>query len=239
VDNSEWMRNGDYEPTQAEAESVGKQLKKNNVALNIVSFWKDDGEKADKLETLLNAVNNNDNSHIVHIPRGDHSMLSDVLITSGTLSDSEERGSGNHFAATPVNIDGGGGALDFGVDPEELALALRASMEEERAWQEAAGLVDITDESGDMMIGDDDDDDGLWEQASGTASDVSMAGSDGGDQAYAMEVSVQRGASAAQGDADVAEIHVDWSFLASALGVDPDDPCVQDVLDSLLADEEE
>lgn len=59
-------------------EGMGKKLKKNNVALDIVSFGEDDGEKVEKLEALLNAVNSNDNSHIVHIPGGD--ALSDVLI---------------------------------------------------------------------------------------------------------------------------------------------------------------
>ena len=60
-------------------EGMGKKLKKNNVALDIVSFGEDDGEKVEKLEALLNAVNSNDNSHIVHIPSGDR-VLSDVLI---------------------------------------------------------------------------------------------------------------------------------------------------------------
>lgn len=87
-------------------------------------------------------------------------------------------------SAAAAAVGGGGGAYDFGVDPNldpELALALRVSMEEERARQEAAmkrsaedstakgqqagesssapdvamsdvGLVDTTDKSKDMMI---------------------------------------------------------------------------------------
>lgn len=60
-------------------EGIGKKLKKNNVALDIVSFGEEDGDKGEKLEALLNAVNSNDNSHIVHINGGER-VLSDVLI---------------------------------------------------------------------------------------------------------------------------------------------------------------
>ena len=50
-------------------EEVGKKFKKNSVALRIVNFWVDnDEEKPQKLEPLLSAVNNNDGSHIAHIP---------------------------------------------------------------------------------------------------------------------------------------------------------------------------
>lgn len=60
-------------------EMIGKKLKKNSVALDIVDFGEDDDGKSDKLEALLGAVNNNDSSHIVHVPAG-QSALSDVLI---------------------------------------------------------------------------------------------------------------------------------------------------------------
>ena len=87
-------------------------------------------------------------------------------------------------SAAAAAVGGGGGAFDFGVDPNldpELALALRVSMEEERARQEAAmkrsaeestakgqqagessgvpdvamsdaGPVEITDKTSDMII---------------------------------------------------------------------------------------
>lgn len=67
-------------PAEKQAlEAMGKKLKKNNVALDIVSFGDDDGEKSEKLKALLEKVNNQGNSHIVHIPGGDR-VLSDVLI---------------------------------------------------------------------------------------------------------------------------------------------------------------
>ncbi|KAL8034724.1 hypothetical protein ABFX02_12G048100 [Erythranthe guttata] len=114
-------------------ELIGKKLKKNSVALDIVNFGEEDGEKSEKIEALLSAVNNNDSSHIVHVAPGP-SALSDVLISTPIFTGDGEGGSG--FAAA-----GGVSGLDFGVDPNvdpELALALRVSMEEERARQEAA-----------------------------------------------------------------------------------------------------
>lgn len=60
-------------------EAIGKKLKKNNVALDIVDFGESDDDKPEKLEALLAAVNNNNTSHIVHVPPGPNA-LSDVLI---------------------------------------------------------------------------------------------------------------------------------------------------------------
>lgn len=58
---------------------IGKKLKKNSVALDIVNFGEEDDGKPEKLEALLAAVNNNESSHIVNIPPGSNA-LSDVLI---------------------------------------------------------------------------------------------------------------------------------------------------------------
>ncbi|CAA0816534.1 26S proteasome non-ATPase regulatory subunit 4 homolog [Striga hermonthica] len=114
-------------------ELIGRKLKKNSVALDIVNFGEEDEEKNEKLEALLTGVNNNDSSHIVHVPPGP-SALSDVLITTPIFTGDGEGGSG--FSAA-----GAASGYEFGVDPNldpELALALRVSMEEERARQEAS-----------------------------------------------------------------------------------------------------
>eukprot|EP00252_Welwitschia_mirabilis_P002637 TRINITY_DN1257_c0_g1_i1.p1 TRINITY_DN1257_c0_g1~~TRINITY_DN1257_c0_g1_i1.p1 ORF type:complete len:420 (+),score=138.66 TRINITY_DN1257_c0_g1_i1:165-1424(+) len=123
-------------------EAIGKKLKKNNVALDIVNFGEDDDGKTEKLEALLAAVNSNNNSHIVHVPAGS-SALSDVLISSPIFTAEGEGGSGFAAAAAASAAAAAGGAagFEFGVDPNvdpELALALRVSLEEERARQEAA-----------------------------------------------------------------------------------------------------
>lgn len=60
-------------------ELIGRKLKKNSVALDIVNFGEEDEGKTEKLEALLAAVNNNDSSHMVHVPPGPNA-LSDVLI---------------------------------------------------------------------------------------------------------------------------------------------------------------
>ncbi|KAH6755909.1 regulatory particle non-ATPase 10 [Perilla frutescens var. hirtella] len=116
-------------------ELIGKKLKKNSVALDIVNFGEEDEEKTEKLEALLAAVNNNDSSHIVHVPPGPNA-LSDVLISTPIFTGDGEGASGYVAAAAAA-----AGGFEFGVDPNldpELALALRVSMEEERARQEAA-----------------------------------------------------------------------------------------------------
>lgn len=96
-------------------------------------------ENTPKLEALLNAVNSDDNSHLITIPPGPH-VLSDILLSSPIVQ-GEDGGIGSATMAT----GGGGGAAaegfaEFGVDPTmdpEFAWALRVSMEEERARQEA------------------------------------------------------------------------------------------------------
>jgi 26S proteasome regulatory subunit N10 len=92
---------------------LGKKLKKNNVALDIVNFGEESMNTA-KLEALMEAVNSNDNSHLVTIPPGPN-ILSDVLISSAVVA-----GEGG----APV-VAGGAAGFEFGVDPNldpELAL---------------------------------------------------------------------------------------------------------------------
>ncbi|XP_027346240.1 26S proteasome non-ATPase regulatory subunit 4 homolog isoform X2 [Abrus precatorius] len=120
-------------------EMIGRKLKKNSVALDIVNFGEEDEGKTEKLEALLAAVNNNDTSHIVHVPPGPNA-LSDILISTPIFTGDGEGGSG-FAAAAAAAAAGGVSGFEFGVDPNldpELALALRVSMEEERARQEAA-----------------------------------------------------------------------------------------------------
>lgn len=120
-------------------EMIGRKLKKNSVALDIVNFGEDDEGNTEKLEALLAAVNNNDSSHLVHVPAGPNA-LSDVLLSTPIFTGDGEGGSGFAAAAAAAAASGASG-YEFGVDPNldpELALALRVSMEEERARQEAA-----------------------------------------------------------------------------------------------------
>lgn len=104
---------------------LAKKLKKNNIAVDLINFGEDAYNTA-KLEAFLSAVNTNDTSHLVTVPPGPN-ILSDVLLSS-TIVNSEE------------GVFAGAGNFEFGVDPSldpELALALRISMDEERARQAA------------------------------------------------------------------------------------------------------
>ena len=63
---------------------LGKKLKKNSVAMDIINFG-EEAENASKLEALLNAVNSDDNSHLVTVPSGPHvaSQRPQVLAPGG------------------------------------------------------------------------------------------------------------------------------------------------------------
>jgi 26S proteasome regulatory subunit N10 len=128
---------------------VGRQLKKNNVSIDVVALGELEHNE-EKLRELVDAANGRSDEertcHLVTVPAG--VLLSDVLASSPVLS-----GVGGAFAASAAagafgggggSSGGGGGDNTFadygGVDPNmdpELAMALRISMEEERARQES------------------------------------------------------------------------------------------------------
>lgn len=118
---------------------IGKKLKKNNVAVDVVSFGSEE-ENAEKLEAFYGAVNSNDNSHLVTVPAG--TILSDMLFSTPIFMEENGSGDGGAAAAAPrANVVDGFDYSELGVDPHldpELALALRISIEEERARQAAA-----------------------------------------------------------------------------------------------------
>merc|ERR1719418_464356 len=107
---------------------VAKKLKKEKVSVDVVSFGEVD-ENAEILKKFVETINGRDGtgSHLVTIPPGPH--LSDALISSAIIQ-------GEDGASAVIASSGGG--FEFGVDPNEdpeLALALRVSMEENRARQ--------------------------------------------------------------------------------------------------------
>jgi 26S proteasome regulatory subunit N10 len=129
---------------------AGRTLKKNNVAIDVVAMGELEVNE-DKLKELVDAANGRTEEgaertcHLVTIPSG--VLPSDVLASSpivhGGSGGSAFAASAAAAAATGDFGGGGGGANAFaeygGVDPNmdpELAMALRVSMEEERARQE-------------------------------------------------------------------------------------------------------
>jgi 26S proteasome regulatory subunit N10 len=142
-------------PVSAESKALtkaGKQLKKNNVAIDIVALGELEANEG-KLRELVDAANGRADEertcHLVTIPSG--VLPSDVLANSPIL------GAGGAYAGQAAvamasgaagggEAGGGGGFADFGgIDPNmdpELAMALRISMEEERARQERVSAAE-------------------------------------------------------------------------------------------------
>jgi len=111
---------------EKELVKAAKRLKKEKVNVDIINFGEED-INTDKLTAFVNAINGKDgtSSHLVTVPPGP--MLSDALLSSPVIVG--EDGAGASMAS---------GGFEFGVDPNEdpeLALALRVSMEEQRARQ--------------------------------------------------------------------------------------------------------
>ncbi|KIS69910.1 putative 26S proteasome regulatory subunit Rpn10 [Mycosarcoma maydis] len=122
------------EQTEEDLVKLGKKLKKNNIAVDIISFG-EDVENEEKLSKFIEAVNSGDNSHLLSIPAGPQ-LLSDIILSSPVLQEE-----GGDSGAGPSGSGGGGNNFEFGVDPSmdpELAMALRLSLEEEQARQRAA-----------------------------------------------------------------------------------------------------
>ncbi|CAI8609016.1 unnamed protein product [Vicia faba] len=229
-------------------EMIGRKLKKNSVALDIVNFGEDDEGKTEKLEALLAAVNNNDSSHMVHVPPGPNA-LSDVLISTPIFTGDGEGGSGFAAAAAAASA-GGASGYDFGVDPNldpELALALRVSMEEERARQEAAAKKAAEDASKQEKGGEQQatsQDATMTEQTSTAASEVEtkttdMMVSDDENallqQALAMSMD-DPAVSHDVRDADMSEAATEDPELARAFQLSVSDP-PNDTVGRLLADQ--
>jgi hypothetical protein len=129
----------------SECETLGKRLKRNNVAIDVINFA--NVENVPKLEALVQCANNGDNCHFLDVPIGS-SMIIDVLATSPILL-GDDAGDGmaadmGAGAGADAGVPGGQFAETGGINPEldpELAEAMRISMQEANATarvQEAA-----------------------------------------------------------------------------------------------------
>jgi len=104
---------------------IAKKLKKEKVNIDIVSFGEDEVNK-EKLTNFVNTLNGAEGSgsHLVSIPAG--TSLSDALRQSPIID-------GGDGAGGVGGMGGAGGfEMDEAADPE-LAMALRISLEEQRA----------------------------------------------------------------------------------------------------------
>ncbi|KAK4530483.1 hypothetical protein CCYA_CCYA04G1340 [Cyanidiococcus yangmingshanensis] len=136
--------------TAEELVQLGRALKKNNVAVDVVLFGSEWSENEEKMKAFIASVNVNDNAHLVIVPPGTallaEALMSTPLIqgehalmTGSTMVDGSLGGTGTTSA--PVGSSGMGAfPFDPNADPE-LALALQMSLEEERNRQAAAAAA--------------------------------------------------------------------------------------------------
>lgn len=230
-------------------EKIGLKLKKNSVAVDVVNFGEEEEGKNEKLAALVAAANNSDTCHMVNVPPGPGALV-DAIVSSPIFTGDGESGGG--FAAAPA----GGAGFEFGVDPNldpELALALRISMEEERARREAAAKQAKENQATPDLA--DDDETALLQQALALSMgedfsanlptpgdiDMSEAAADGHqDLGLALQLSVQdsmRHDDESSTPRDMSMLTADQALLSSILaslpGVDPNDPSVKDLLHSM------
>ena len=178
---------------------IAKKMKKNNVAVDIVSFGSEE-QNTEKLEAFHEAVNSGDNSHLVTVPPG--MILSDSLFGSPIFQGEGAAGYGGGADEEAAGGGAGGTGFDFGIDPSldpELAMALRVSMEEERARLAAAGVA--AGESSDVVPAADGQVEG---QSQAADTPVPMDEDALLQQALAMSMQVDQPAETAQPDADTA-----------------------------------
>lgn len=122
------------EETEKELTQLAKKMKKGNISVDFILFGDlDDDATQKKLQAFNDAVRGNEGSHLIVIPPSSK-LLSDQLVATPILLGEAASGAG-----ASGGIDGGNEEFEFGFDPAmepELALALRMSMEEEKARQE-------------------------------------------------------------------------------------------------------
>ena len=227
---------------------VGKQLRKNNVALDIIAMGENSSNE-EKLQKLVEAVNKDDNSRMITVPAGTHP--SDVVRQSAIISTTGGSGSvggGGGASAGGANFAEYGG-VDPSLDPE-LAMALQASMAQLRedatgGGADAAsvgGSVTTTDATPALLPAGMSAEEIMLQQALAMSmAGVSDTSSADGSGSTPMDIDDEDGAALAaalamsaggdaSGDGSVADFS-DPNFAASLLsglpGVDPNDPSIQ------------
>ncbi|OWA53626.1 26S proteasome non-ATPase regulatory subunit 4 [Hypsibius exemplaris] len=108
---------------------IAKRLKKEKVNVDLIIFGQEQGN-SEKMKVFIDTLNGKEgtSSHLVTINPGP--QLVEALLSSPVIQGEDGAG----------GVGGQQGGFDFGLDPNddpELALALRVSMEEQRARQEA------------------------------------------------------------------------------------------------------
>eukprot|EP01086_Lenisia_limosa_P015180 TRINITY_DN4768_c0_g1_i1.p1 TRINITY_DN4768_c0_g1~~TRINITY_DN4768_c0_g1_i1.p1 ORF type:complete len:407 (-),score=109.27 TRINITY_DN4768_c0_g1_i1:40-1260(-) len=135
---------------------LGKKLKKNNVAVDVVAVT-DDEQSLEKISKFQEAVNKSDNSNVVFVPPNS-GLVSDVILSTpiiqeeGVNTAAVAQAAAGHSAAaandfTPMELEA---FASMGIDPQadpDMALAIRMSL------QDQAGAFDAPSETGAVVEG--------------------------------------------------------------------------------------
>ena len=127
---------------------LAKKMRKLGVSIDFVVFGELDDDVVRKLTAFNENVKGGDGSHLAIIPPGP-GLLSNQLVTTPIIQGEGGAASGGMNGGGAEGGESGGG-FEFGVDPSmdpELALALRMSMEEEKARVEKASKEKADEEA--------------------------------------------------------------------------------------------
>jgi 26S proteasome regulatory subunit N10 len=253
-------------------QKAGRQLKKNNVSIDVVAMGELEANQ-EKLQELVDAANGRADDgqertcHLVTIPSG--VLPSDVLSSSPIVHGGSGGSAFAASAAVSAATGGGGGDnfADFGVDPNmdpELAMALRVSMEEERARQERIAAQQATqpEESKDAEMAEAaaptaaaaaamdmglSEEEALLQQALAMSMNenenepappaaATAAPEEEDDEAAAMQLALQMSMQAEQTQDSKEQVS---ELLGNLPGVDPNDPAIQSALRNLKKDDKD
>ena len=126
--------------TIAEIERIAKSLKKNAIAVDVISLGEFE-ENQQKLTTFVNTTNADENSHLINVPPG--VLPSDAMMSSPILMMQHRFGGGMSSVTGFNNVDSNFdefGGVDPSLDPD-VAMAIRASLEEAREREEARAIT--------------------------------------------------------------------------------------------------
>ena len=193
------------EDDQKDLVKLGKKLKKNDVAVDVVNFG-ETAENQEKLEAFIGAVNKNENSNLLTVPPGPH-ILSDIIISSTICNDKDNQG----MMGAGMGGSSMGGGFEYTDDAmyPDLAMALRISAEEERQRQEREAKKAA--EEGKPAEG------GSTEPAAASAQETSMYEDDDDMLQQALAMSMQQ----SQPNASTSEAAKEGSSAKATGGAEP------------------
>lgn len=119
---------------------LGKRLKKNNVAVDVVLFGAESVENEDRMRAFVEAVNSGNNSTFVFVAPGSPGLLSDHIKQSEML---REEGFGGGPAEASGGGEDGGLDLDPNLDPELAMVRASVTIEAKTLTSRDAGASDV------------------------------------------------------------------------------------------------